>query len=312
MVKNKTITSFFKRTNEEQQVEGIDDEIQESKRQKGSTSEPVIGPAACNEQPSEIPQANINEVDVSSLERDPAKRLEMWKYPVTVREQVRLAYISLGVYQPKLEEYKPRGPKNNLRRFKFSWFGIYMSLIIKKKIGNGNHTRFWMDNWVGGGPLKLLFPRLYRLDTNQQCVGSHRAPTFHQHYATTSAPIATDSSQIGPFASHVGLVYNWSWLRPIRSEPDLAELEDLCILVAHLRLSDNQDKWECIIDNSRTSTVKGMLSQITHLSTNTSLIPIRWNSILPSKANILTWRIANMRLPTWINLDYRDIDLDSI
>ncbi|PWA60049.1 RNA-directed DNA polymerase, eukaryota, Reverse transcriptase zinc-binding domain protein [Artemisia annua] len=88
--------------------------------------------------------------------------------------------------------------------------GIDMSLIFKKKIGNGNHTRFWMDNW---------------------CVVSDRAPTFHQHYATTSAPIATDSSQIGPSASHVGLVYNWSWLRPIRSGPDLAELEDLCSLV---------------------------------------------------------------------------------
>ena len=125
MVKNKTITSFFKRKNEEQQVEGIDVESQESKRQKGSTSEPVIGPDTCNEQPSEIPQANINEVDVSSLERDPAKRLEMWKYPVEAREQVRLAYISLGVYQPKLEEYKPRGPKNNLRRFKFAWFGMF-------------------------------------------------------------------------------------------------------------------------------------------------------------------------------------------
>ena len=39
MVKNKTITSFFKRKNEEQQVEGIDVESQESKRQKGSTSD---------------------------------------------------------------------------------------------------------------------------------------------------------------------------------------------------------------------------------------------------------------------------------
>ena len=134
MVKNKTITSFFKRKNEEQQVEGStseqvkernNDEIQESKRQKGSTSEPVSGPDTCNEQPSEIPQGNINEIDVSNLERDPAKRLEMWKYPVAVREQVRLAYISLGVYQPKLEEYKPRGPKNNLRRFKFAWFGMF-------------------------------------------------------------------------------------------------------------------------------------------------------------------------------------------
>ncbi|KAF5794087.1 putative transcription factor and/or regulators TTF-type(Zn) family [Helianthus annuus] len=49
----------------------------------------------------------------------------MWKYPVNIREQVRLAYISLGVYQIKLEEYKPRGPKNNRRRFKYAWFDMF-------------------------------------------------------------------------------------------------------------------------------------------------------------------------------------------
>ncbi|GKA88353.1 RNA-directed DNA polymerase, eukaryota, reverse transcriptase zinc-binding domain protein [Tanacetum coccineum] len=148
--------------------------------------------------------------------------------------------------------------KNNLLNL-----GIDMSLIFKKKIGNGTDTRFWTDNWVGGGPLNLSFLRLYRLDTNQQ------------------------------------------W-------PDLAELEDLYSLVAHLCLSLNQDIWECTIDNSRTFTVKGIRSHITHLSSNTSLIPIRWNSILPFKFNILTWRIVNLRLPTRVNLDYRGIDLDSI
>ncbi|GJU10200.1 RNA-directed DNA polymerase, eukaryota [Tanacetum coccineum] len=182
--------------------------------------------------------------------------------------------------------------------------GIDMSLIFKKKIGNGSDTRFWTDNWVGGGLLKFSFLRLYRLDTNKQCVVSDRAPTFHQHFATTSAPIAT--------ASQVGLVYKWSWIRRIRAGPDLAELEDHCSLVAHLRLSLNQDIWECTIDDSRTFTVKGMQSHITHLSTNTSLIPIRWNSILPSKVNFLTWRIVNLRLPARVNLDYRGIDLDSI
>ncbi|GJY05409.1 RNA-directed DNA polymerase, eukaryota [Tanacetum coccineum] len=135
--------------------------------------------------------------------------------------------------------------------------------IHGQNIGNGSDTRFWTDNWVGGGLLKFSFPRLYRLDTN----------------------------------------HHW---------PDLAELEDLCSLVAHLRLSLNQDIWECTIDDSRTFTVKGMRSHITHLSTNTSFIPIRWNSILPYKVNILTCRIVNLRLPTRVNLDYRGIDLDSI
>nr|GEW43332.1 RNA-directed DNA polymerase, eukaryota, reverse transcriptase zinc-binding domain protein [Tanacetum cinerariifolium] len=194
--------------------------------------------------------------------------------------------------------------------------GIDVSLIFKKMIGNGTDTRFWMDNWVGEGLLKLSFPRLYRLDTNQQCVVSDRAPTFHKHHARTSDRTATVTpvigSQIGPSASQVGLVYNWSWLRLIRTRPDLAEHEDLCSLVAHLRLYLNQDIWECTIDNLRTFTVKGMRSHITHLSSNTSLIPIRWNSILPSKVNILTWRIVNLRLPTRVNLDYRGIDLNSI
>nr|GEW42252.1 RNA-directed DNA polymerase, eukaryota, reverse transcriptase zinc-binding domain protein [Tanacetum cinerariifolium] len=141
--------------------------------------------------------------------------------------------------------------------------GIDVSLIFKKMIGNGTDTRFWMDNWVGEGLLKLSFPRLYRLDTNQQCVVSDRAPTFHKHHARTSDRTATVTpvigSQIGPSASQVGLVYNWSWLRLIRTRPDLAEHEDLCSLVAHLRLYLNQDIWECTIDNLRTFTVKGSL-----------------------------------------------------
>ncbi|XP_022003888.1 uncharacterized protein LOC110901365 [Helianthus annuus] len=125
--KNKIITSFFKRKNEEQ-IEGIDDENHDIKRQKALTSELVNEPIneadQNNQHEYDVPQnrqENINEVDVSSLERDPAKRLEMWKYPVNIREQVRLSYISLRVYQIKLEEYKSRGPKNNLRRFKYAW-----------------------------------------------------------------------------------------------------------------------------------------------------------------------------------------------
>ncbi|KAJ0879579.1 hypothetical protein HanRHA438_Chr10g0453121 [Helianthus annuus] len=89
MGKYKSITYFFKRKNEEQ-VKGIDNENNEIKRQKALTSELVNEPI--NEtnqniqQEHDIPQnpININEVDVSSLERDPAKRLGMWKYPVNI------------------------------------------------------------------------------------------------------------------------------------------------------------------------------------------------------------------------------------
>ncbi|KAK1413074.1 hypothetical protein QVD17_34806 [Tagetes erecta] len=51
------------------------------------------------------PQSNTNEVDLNNLERDPAKRIQMWNYPVDLREQVRRAYLSLGPFQLHLKEY---------------------------------------------------------------------------------------------------------------------------------------------------------------------------------------------------------------
>ncbi|XP_076951604.1 uncharacterized protein LOC143625018 [Bidens hawaiensis] len=115
MGKTKTLHSFFKRKDDEQ----------ESKRHKASTSEPVT---------SEVPQAEPNtneavqnqenqqekngnsnasqpnnEVDLKNLERDPAKRKPMWQHSVNVREQVRRAYLSLGAYQVHLTEYKDKG-----------------------------------------------------------------------------------------------------------------------------------------------------------------------------------------------------------
>ncbi|GKB56063.1 probable GTP diphosphokinase RSH2, chloroplastic [Tanacetum coccineum] len=52
-------------------------------------------------------------------------------------------------------------------------------------------------------------------------------------------PIYTSAAKVS--CPNVGLMYNWSWLPLIRTRPDLAELENLCSLVAHLRLSHNKE-----------------------------------------------------------------------
>ncbi|GKB64361.1 RNA-directed DNA polymerase, eukaryota, reverse transcriptase zinc-binding domain protein [Tanacetum coccineum] len=54
----------------------------------------------------------------------------------------------------------------------------------------------------------------------------------------------------------VGLIFNWAWSRPIWSNLELCELSELCSLVTHLRPSDNGDSWECIIDDSRSFSIK--------------------------------------------------------
>ena len=34
------------------------------------------------------------------------------------------------------------------------------------RIGNGRHTRFWRDFWIGDSKLKKLFPLLFKIATH--------------------------------------------------------------------------------------------------------------------------------------------------
>ncbi|XP_023766503.2 uncharacterized protein LOC111915032 [Lactuca sativa] len=106
MGKMKTIDSFFKRKNDDEETHN---DNQQSKRCKASTTT----------------QSNPNEVDLKHLERDPAKRKQMWEYPVNLREQVRRAYMTLGPFQIRLQEYHAKGSKKHPRRFQYSWFNIF-------------------------------------------------------------------------------------------------------------------------------------------------------------------------------------------
>ncbi|GKC56537.1 RNA-directed DNA polymerase, eukaryota, reverse transcriptase zinc-binding domain protein, partial [Tanacetum coccineum] len=161
----------------------------------------------------------------------------------------------------------------------------------------------------GGSPLKDTFPRLFRLESNPACLVCNRCPTFHPLPHVSSA--ATSHSALTP-TPPVGLIFNWAWSRPIRSNLELCELSELCSLVAHLHPSDNGDSWECIIDDSRSFSVKRMRSFINQVSPTLQVPSTRWNTLLPLKVNIFIWRTTNKRLPTRANLDYRGIDLDSV
>ncbi|PWA63176.1 RNA-directed DNA polymerase, eukaryota, Reverse transcriptase zinc-binding domain protein [Artemisia annua] len=75
------------------------------------------------------------------------------------------------------------GPWSQIKKLKFdlSTTRINLPLLFKKKVGNGRNTSFWHDKWLGGSPLHVSYPRLYRLDLNPHCLVSDRS---------TSAPRA--------------------------------------------------------------------------------------------------------------------------
>ncbi|CAH9143472.1 unnamed protein product [Cuscuta epithymum] len=43
--------------------------------------------------------------DIKNLERDPAKRPQIWEYPVNQRDEVIRAYLEMGPYQIHLSKY---------------------------------------------------------------------------------------------------------------------------------------------------------------------------------------------------------------
>ena len=57
--------------------------------------------------------------NISSLERDPKLHKPIWTYPVNQQDDIRRMYISMGPYQPKLEEFPPSFDGQQFRRFQY-------------------------------------------------------------------------------------------------------------------------------------------------------------------------------------------------
>lgn len=72
---------------------------------------------------------------------------------------------------------------------------------------------------------------------------------------------------------------------------------------------DVPDNWAFILDESREYTVKGFRKLIGDKTLNNEIDQVRWNTLLPIKINIASWRIAKERLPTRSNLDRRGVNL---
>nr|GEW25818.1 hypothetical protein [Tanacetum cinerariifolium] len=103
-----------------------------------------------------------------------------------------------------------------------------------------------------------------------------------------------------------------AWRRSPCSLAERLKLTDIQNLLTNLHLSMDQNSWEFTQDSTRIFLVNSMRKTISNASVDPTSQQMRWNKLLPSKVNILAWRIANKRLPTMANLDKRGIDLDSV
>ncbi|GJU21078.1 RNA-directed DNA polymerase, eukaryota [Tanacetum coccineum] len=47
--------------------------------------------------------------------------------------------------------------------------GVDLISHCKRRVGNGMHTRFWSNVWLGDQQLRYMFPRIYALEENKEC-----------------------------------------------------------------------------------------------------------------------------------------------
>nr|GEU70344.1 tetratricopeptide repeat (TPR)-like superfamily protein [Tanacetum cinerariifolium] len=148
-------------------------------------------------------------------------------------------------------------------------YGINLPLIFKKKIGNGESTRFWLENWLGGPTLKETFPHIFRLDNQPNCLVCDWIPDNNglSNENTLSPNTPVHSSNILP----INLRFNWAWTRPIKSNIEHAEIMDISNMLSNLVVSPSCDIWECVIDDTRSFSVKCLR---THMTNTTIVTPL--------------------------------------
>ncbi|GJR09748.1 RNA-directed DNA polymerase, eukaryota, reverse transcriptase zinc-binding domain protein [Tanacetum coccineum] len=158
--------------------------------------------------------------------------------------------------------------------------GINLMEYIQKKVGNGENTSFWDDSWLGEVALKVLYKRLYALETCK-------------------------SISVAEKMGHTSLSHSFRRMPRGGVEQDHYDL--LCSKAADLVLPNMSDRWCWSLEGSQEFSVKSTRTLIDNAILPKAEVPTRWLKVVPIKVNVHAWRVCLDKLPTRVNLSLRDI-----
>jgi len=165
------------------------------------------------------------------------------------------------------------GIRSGVRFGEGSWF----EENVRRVVGRGSITYFLLDNWVGGAPLCVRFPRLYDLAENK---------------GVMVREIARKGWADGGDASE--------WRRRLLAWED--ELVTECSsLLCNFVLQDHVlDMWRWVLDPVNGYSVKGTYQYLTLSDTSLErgLLDTAWPKQVPLKVSIFVWRLLRNILPT--------------
>nr|GEV11288.1 RNA-directed DNA polymerase, eukaryota [Tanacetum cinerariifolium] len=155
---------------------------------------------------------------------------------------------------------------------------------VKKRVGNGQNTKFWLDTWILDSPLSVKFPRLVALDSNKQV-------------SVTSKWAASG--------------FNASFRREIRDGVERQQWTDMLSILGTVILSPSFDRWICDLNGDGTFRVKDIRAILDDMFLPSASEATRWVKYIPIKINVFNWRARLDRLPTRCNLLNRCVVLES-
>ncbi|GAB4840998.1 hypothetical protein Ancab_039666 [Ancistrocladus abbreviatus] len=155
--------------------------------------------------------------------------------------------------------------------------GSWMPSLLRRQLGNGESTMFWLDRWTSDGPLQSSLPRLFLLASDRDC--SVAASGFWQ-----------------------GQQWHWnfSWRRPL-FDRELGWVNHLQALVGSSQLHRHRsDGWTWDLSKDGCFTVQAayrFLNDGFHFP-NLVMLTLIWKAKIPVKVQVFIWRAANDAIQT--------------
>ncbi|GKB70074.1 RNA-directed DNA polymerase, eukaryota, reverse transcriptase zinc-binding domain protein [Tanacetum coccineum] len=163
--------------------------------------------------------------------------------------------------------------------------GVNILDHIRLKLGNGDTTSFWNDNWSGDGAIKDLYPRLFALENCKMV--SVRSKLSDPSLDTT-------------------------FRRNVRGGLEQVQFDALLELVRKINLVPMGDRWVWSLESSGNFSVASIRKAIDAKRSQTGFSKTRWIRYVPIKLNVLAWKIKTDALPTRLNISRRGIDIQSM
>ncbi|GJU67009.1 RNA-directed DNA polymerase, eukaryota [Tanacetum coccineum] len=163
--------------------------------------------------------------------------------------------------------------------------GINLISYIHSKLGNGLNTSFWDVVWRGDIAFKVLYPRMYALESLK-------------------------SIDVVSKLSHSGLEF--SFRRNPRGGAEQVQFDLLKEKVEGCVLVNMKDRWVWSLEGSGEFLVASVRKFIDGVLLPEVTSKTRWIKEVPIKVNVHAWKIKLDCLPTRLNISRRGMDIESI